>query len=105
MKRQQDPPYGPFENLVACYAAMDDIILECRHAHRGKFDDADRVYWVVRRAQEDLLSGVVTADVLLYEVINGVESLGLGRLEKWKDGAPALSRFYEICSAWLNQRA
>lgn len=84
---------------------IDDSISELRSitgdvkVPKGELDAADKVAWVLRHARKKLETDLLRANYVAIEVINGTESIGLGRLERWQETGfcPKLLALYGFC--------
>lgn len=87
--------------LDAAIPALGAIV-RAGKAPRHELDAADRVYWVLRRARDELGADLLRAGYVAWEVVNGTESIGLGRLERWQEEkfCPELSELYGFCSVF-----
>lgn len=98
-------------NGLALVGLLDDAIaalggvLAAADAPRHELDAADRVYWALRRARDELDGDLLRAGFIAREVVHGTETIGLGRLERWQEEkfCPALSELYGFCSVFGNR--
>lgn len=74
-------------------------ILEDGKAQKEELDAADRVAWTLRHVRKELEADLLRANYVAIEVINGTESIGLGRLERWQETGfcPKLLALYGFC--------
>lgn len=80
-------------------------IIVAAEAPRHELDAADRVYWALRRARDDLDGDLLRAGFVARAVVNETETIGLGRLERWQEEnfCPALSELYGFCSVYRDR--
>lgn len=78
--------------------AVDELatVLRDGKAERQELDAADKLAWRLRHLQKELEQDLLRAHYVAIEVINGAESIGLGRLERWQETGfcPKLSALY-----------
>lgn len=92
--------------LDSAIEEIGEVLLE-RQAPRHELDAADRVAWMLRHLKEDLDEDLLRSSYVASELVNGVESIGLGRLRRWQETAflPRLLSLYGFCSVWRERSA
>ena len=74
-------------------------IIEDGTAPKEELDAADKVAWTLRHARKELETDLLRANYVAIAVVNGTESIGLGRLERWQETGfcPKLLALYGFC--------
>ena len=87
--------------LLMIGETIDELaaILRDGNAPRQELDAADKVAWMLRHLKKELEQDLLRANYVAIEVVNGTESIGLGRLERWQETGfcPKLSTLYGFC--------